>query len=88
MQKNHCPENLHICFLNVVQNLEIYKLKVVQRETKSDSFYCLQETWRLLGPPPPTHIPRNLELGEEKQGKCILLLIKSPLLGLAIQEKR
>lgn len=36
------------------------------------------------------HYPQHthLELEKEKQGKFILLLIKSPLLGLMIQEKR
>lgn len=59
--------------------------KVVQRETKNDSFYCFQETWRLLGPLPPT---RYLQLGEEKQGKFILVPIKSPLLGVGDPRKR
>lgn len=65
--------------------LEVYKLEVVQRETKIILFKLLRRNLGLLGPLPLTHIAR---VGRREAREIYFTTSKKSLLGSAIQEMK
>lgn len=85
VQKNYCVENLHTCFLNVLQIWKYINQRLFKEKQKLFFLNCLEEIWGLLGPLPPTHIAR-IRGREEKE--IYFTTSKMSLLGSAIQEMK